>query len=337
MLKRLSLHARAVMFVTLGLCVIGIVSMITMPVAIFPRLTIPRVMIDASGGDAPAQTVLVAVTRPLEQALSTLPNLELMQSTTTRGSTGFTLTFTWGTDVDQSLQLVNARIAQVRSTLPADLDIRAERLNPTIFPIIDYSLSSKTRSLAELRDLAIYTLQPRLARLPGVRRVMVNGGQIKEYQVNVSPTRLASYSLAVSQVDDALSKANTITAVGNYDNNYLRHLVMVNGLLEGADTIRKVVVAVKDGVPVTVGDVADVQEAVQRQTVYATGNGQPAVLLNIVRQPEGNTIDVAREVRAAFADARSALPPDITLRPFYDQSQLVQESENSVVESILVG
>jgi len=294
-------------------------------------------MIAAEGGDAPAQTVLVSVTRPLEQALSTIPDLELMQSQTTRGSAGFTLTFKWGTDAQQALQLVNARIANVQSSLPAGLHISAERLNPTIFPILDYSITSSVRSLADLRTLALYTIRPRLARLPGVARVIVDGGQVQEYLVTVTPDRLAAQHVSVAQVTEALQRANTITAVGNYDNHSLRHLVLVNGLLDGAEAIQHVVVVVKDRVPVTVGDVATVEEAIQRQTVLATGSGQPAVLLNIVRQPDGNTIKVAQEVKQEVAGLSTAIPSDVRLTPFYDQSQIVQESESSVVEAIVLG
>ncbi|MDQ2731404.1 MAG: efflux RND transporter permease subunit, partial [Armatimonadota bacterium] len=337
MIKYIQRHSRAILFITVGLLLIGLFSIVSMPVSIFPPLTIPRIVIAAEGGDAPAQAILVSVTRPLEGSLSTIPGLELIQSQTTRGSVGFTLTFQWGTDIQAALQLVNAHIAEQRATIPAGIDITAERLNPTIFPILDYSITSKTRSLADLRSLATYTIRPRLARLPGVARVMINGGQIQEFQVNILANRLAAHGLSAQQVEDALSKSNSITAVGNFDNHYLRHLVLVNGQLGGVEAIRRVVVDVKDRVPVSIGDVASVEETLQQQKVIATGSGSPAVLLNIIRQPTGNTIAVAQAVKDELAADRSVLPSDVQIKPFYDQSQIVQESESSVVESILVG
>ena len=330
-------HVRAIMLVIAGLCALGIMAMLRLPVAIFPDLTVPRIIIDAEGSDAPAQNVLVSVTKPLEEAFSSLPGLKLESSQTTRGSVGFFLNFQDGTDMAETLPLVQARIDSVRANFPAGTTVKAERLNPTVFPIIDYSLTSDNRSLAELRDLAIYTLRPRLARVPGVSRVLVNGGQRREFQVILSPDRLAKFGLSVSQVDDALSKANSVTAVGSYDEKNVRHLVIVSSALTDVASIERIVVAAKNRIPVTIGQVADVSEGVERQTVLATGRGRPAVLLNIVRTPEGNTIQVADDVRAEVARLRAELPADIQLLPFYDQSQIVKESESSVVEAIAVG
>jgi CzcA family heavy metal efflux pump len=330
-------HIRAVLLLVAGLCLLGIFLVFQLPVAIFPDLTVPRIIIAAEGGDAPAENILVSVTKPLEEAYSSLPGLKLEQSQTTRGSAGFTLTFNDGTDMDAALALVNARTDQVRPNLPQGMTVTAERLNPTVFPILNVSLSSKTRSLADLRELALYTLRPRLARVEGVARILVNGGEKREFQVIVSPEKLASQGLAISQVDDAIAKTNSINAVGSYDERYERHLVIVSGSLTGVESIKRVVVAVKNRVPVTVGDIADVREGIERKTVIATGGGQEAVLLNIIRSPEGNTVDVADGVRTEIESLRAELPKDVTITPFYDQSQIVSESESSVVEAIAIG
>jgi CzcA family heavy metal efflux pump len=330
-------HVRVLLLIVLALCILGGYMVFHLPVAIFPDLTIPRIIIAAEGGDTPTQNVLISVTRPIEEAVSTVPGLRLVQSETTRGSAGFTLTFAWGTDMYTTLQLVQARLAQIRGAMPASITVTAERLNPTVFPILDYSVTSKTRSLADLRNLALYTLRPRLARVPGVARVIVNGGDIRELVVTVRPDQLASHGLALSQVEDALTKANLVSAVGSYDQQYVRHLVLVSGLLTDPDSIRRVVVTVKNRIPVSVGDVADVSEGIQRRTVIATGGGRDAVLLNVVRQPEGNTVQVADDLRRELDSMRSSLPSDIILTPFYDQSQIVRESAFSVVEAIAIG
>ena len=330
-------HVRALALVVGGLCLLGFIIVMNLPVAIFPDLTIPRIIIAAEGGDAPTDTVLLTVTKPIEESISSVPGLKVVQSQTTRGSAGFTLTFQWGANMDATLQRVQSRLAEVRATLPSTVTVTAERLNTNVFPIIDYSVTSKTRSLADLRNLALYTLRPRLARLPGVARVMVNGGDVKELAVTIRPEQLTSHGLAMSQVEEALNKANTISAVGSYDQRYVRHMVLVDGLLKTEDDIRRVVVTVKNRIPITVGDVAVVSEEIQRRTVLATGHGQPAVLVNIVRQPEGNTVQVAEDVRKELDLMRSSLPADVNLNCFYDQSEIVRESESSVIEAIAIG
>ncbi|MHB8636181.1 MAG: efflux RND transporter permease subunit [Fimbriimonadaceae bacterium] len=330
-------HVRAIMLVIGGLCALGVVAIVKLPVAIFPDLAVPRIIIAAEGSDAPAQNVLVSVTKPLEEAFTSLPGLKLETSQTTRGSVGFFLTFVDGTDMAATLPLVQARIDSVRASLPAGTTVTAERLNPTVFPIIDYSLTSDKRSLAELKDLALYTLRPRIARVPGVFKVLVNGGERREFHVQISPDRLAKFGIAVSQVDDALSKANSVTAVGSYDEKYIRQLVIVSSALTDIASIERTVVGAKNRIPVTVGQIADVSEGIERKTVIATGHGHEAVLLNIVRTPDGNTIQVADGVRAEVAKLQAELPGDIQLTPFYDQSEIVRESESSVVEAIAVG
>lgn len=333
----LSHHVRALMLLVGGLCLLGVYLVFRLPVAIFPDLTVPRIIVAAEGGDAPAENILVGVTKPLEEAFGSVQGLRLVQSQTTRGSAGFTLTFEDGTDMDKTLQLVQARIGEVRAGLPAGVTVTAERLNPTVFPILDYSLTSSKRSLAELKELALYTLRPRIARVPGVARVLVNGGEAREFQVIVSPERLAAQGIALSQIDDAISKTNAVNAVGSYDDKYVRHLVIVSGSLTDLESIRNVVVATKKRVPVTVADVAEVREGVERKTVIATGGGKEAVLLNIIRSPAGNTVQVADDVRAEIASLRSILPVDVNVSAFYDQSQIVRESESSVVEAIAIG
>jgi CzcA family heavy metal efflux pump len=333
----LSHHVRGLMLIVGGLCLLGVYLVFRLPVAIFPDLTVPRIIVAAEGGDAPAENILVGVTKPLEEAFGSVQGLRLVQSQTTRGSAGFTLTFEDGTEMDKTLQLVQARIGEVRESLPQGMTVTAERLNPTVFPILNYSLTSSKRSLADLKSLAQYTLKPRIARVAGVARVLVNGGEQREFQVVVSPEKLAAQGLALSQVDDAISKTNSVNVVGSYDDKYLKHMVIVSGSLTGLDSIRSVVVATKKRVPVTVGDIADVHEGIERKTVIATGGGREAVLLNIIRSPAGNTVQVADDVRAEIASLKSILPDDVQLTPFYDQSQIVRESESSVVEAIAIG
>lgn len=330
-------HVRLVLLVVGGLCALGGFIAANLPVAIFPDLKIPRIIMAAEGGDAPAENILVSVTKPIEDAVSTVPGLRLVQSQTTRGSAGFTLTFEDGTDMDTTLQLVQSRVAEIRSSFPAGVTFTAEKLNPTVFPILDYSITSNSLNLVQLRQIANYTIKPRIARVPGVARVLVNGGDVPEFIVTIRPGQLASHGLAMSQVEDAITKANAVNAVGNYTNSYVQRLVLVSGMLTGVDSIKAVVVAVKNRVPIRVGDIADVSEGIQRRTVIATGGGKQAVLLNVVRQPQGNTVQVADDVSKELQQLQPELPKGISINSFYDQSQIVRESQTSVIEAIAVG
>jgi CzcA family heavy metal efflux pump len=330
-------NRKAVATLLFILCLLGGYFSVHLPVAIFPQLTVPRIVIAGEAGDIPIETTVTQVTRPLEAAVSTVPGVTRVASTTSRGSNGLDVTFGSGTDMQLALQRVQGKISEIRPTLPAQANITAAIINPSIFPIMGYSLSSNQHNLAELRRIAIYTLRPRLARLPGVAQIRVTGGDVPEFVVSVRPAALAARGLSLGDVQDAVAKANNIASVGQFDRSYERYEIFVSGLLRDENDLRSVTVAAKNGVPVLLSDVATVSRGVQQRQILATGNGHPAVILNVIKQPEANTVQVADEVHSALAELDKTLPKGITTSLFYDQSQIVQESESSVVESIAIG
>ncbi|BDI30375.1 multidrug ABC transporter [Capsulimonas corticalis] len=330
-------HRKAVLTLTLLLCVLGGYFALHLPVAIFPQLVVPRVAVSADAGDIPLETTLAQVTRPLEAAVSTVPGVTKVQSVTSRGSDSLDVTFAWGTDMQLALQRVQGQISDTRPTLPAGANVTAEVINPSIFPIMGYSLTSKTVDLAELRRLANYTIRPRLARLPGVAQIRITGGDAPEFLVAVEPRALAAHGLTLQDVQDAIAKANGVSSVGQINHAYQRYEILVSGLLRNEDDVRAVTVAAKNGVPIAVSDIATVSRSVQPRTILATGNGSPAVIVNVIKQPDANTVQVADEVHAALADLRSTLPAGVDTSLFYDQSEIVKSSESSVIESIVIG
>lgn len=330
-------NRKAFLLLILTFCIIGGYFAQHLPVAIFPQLTVPRIVIATDAGDLPIETTLIQVSRPLESAVSTIPGVNRVSSTTTRGSSDLEVTFTGGSDMQLALQRIQSQIAEVRSSLPADTNVTASVINPSIFPIMGYSLTSDTYDLATLRRLAIYSLRPSLARLPGVAQVRITGGDIPEYLVSVNPAALASRGLSLQDVQDALAKANGVSSVGNFDSSYQKYEIVVTGLLHGIDDIGNVTVASKGQVPVAISDIASVKETIRPPTVLSTGNGKPAVIINIIKQPDANTIQVAGEVRKTLVTLKHTLPSGVKNYLFYDQSEIVQQSEDSVVESIIIG
>ena len=332
-----SRYRKAILLLTVLVCAIGAYFSRNLPVAIFPDLTAPRIIVTAEAGDTPIPTLLANVTRPLENAVAGVPNITRIESLTQRGSDELSVNFDPKTDMQLTLQLVNAQLARVQSSLPPGVQVTAERLNPSVFPVMGYSLYSKTVSPQELRRLALYTLRPRLLRVPGVQQIAVLGGDQPNYRVEVDSAALLARGLTIQNVQDALSKTNEVASVGYYDQSSLHNQILVSGLFHGAQDIADVTVAVKNRVPVTVGQVATVRPGVETRTIETTGDGHDAVLMQVVKQPAGNTVQVADGIRTALAEAKSALPPNVSVSLFYDQSQIVQESQASVLEAILVG
>jgi multidrug efflux pump subunit AcrB len=333
-----SRQSRAIVVLVLLLCAAGLYAAWQLPTAIFPQTNFPRIVIVVDNGVVPAPQMLVSVTRPIEEAMNGIPGIVRIKSTTARGATDVSLFFDWSVDILQSLQLVQARLSQLSSNLPPTASIRnVDRLTFAVFPVTGYSLISDTRDAASLRDLATYTIKPRLARLSGVADVSVDGGQLREYHVTIDAERLAAHNVSIQQVADAVRNANIVASPGLIEENHQLELTLVSAQATAPDQLNSIVVATVNNAPVTVADVAIVGAGVEPNYTIVTADGHPAVLLNIRRQPNANTVTVTDEVKAELAALRAQLPKDVKVAPFYDQSLLVRESMKSVRDAILIG
>jgi len=333
-----SSQSRAVLVLVALLCAGGLYAAFHLPVAIFPQTDFPRVVIIIDDGVVPAPQVLVSVTRPVEEAMNGIPGVNRIRSTTQRGGCDISLFFDWNVDILEALQMVQGRLAQMAASLPASASIRrVERLTFAVFPVAGYSLISDQRDPASLRDLATYVVRPRLTRLPGIAAVAVAGGQTREFHITVDPGRLGARGVSLEQVVDAVNKANIAASPGLIEENHQLELAVVSGQAKKPEELNSIVVAVVNGGPVTVADIATVGEGVAPNYTIVTADGHAAVLLNITRQPDANTVEVVDEVKSELAAMRSQLPKDVTVAPYYDQSLLVRASITSVRDSILIG
>ncbi|WP_309697426.1 efflux RND transporter permease subunit [Armatimonas sp.] len=333
----LTRYARALLFLTMIACLFGAFSIRTVPTAIFPQLDIPRIKIMADYGDMPPGRVTVEVTKPLEQALSSVPQIRRIRSVTSRGSAELTADFQWGTPMLQTLNLANTNLAEVRATLPAGVALRTQLMRPTVFPILGLSLTSPQVDLSALHDYANYTLRPELTKLEGVSEVRLVGGHAREYAVRLDPSRLRAHGLSVTQVEESIKASNTVSAVGQFDERYHRFAVLSVNQASGPEGIAGVVVAAKNQTAITVGDLGTVTRSFTPANVAVTAAGTEAVLVNVLRQPDGNTMNIARDVRATLARLKGSLPAGTKVEYFYDQADLVQEAVSSVGEAILIG
>ena len=333
-----SRHSRSiiVLIVTLGL--VGVYLAFTIPVAVFPATNFPRILIAVDNGVMPIDQMTVTVTRPIEEAVNSVPGLTQVRSITSRGSAEVDLFFDWNVDMFQTLQYVNSALSRVQPDLPPSAKVEAHRMTFASFPILGYSLTSDTVPQTQLWEMATYELKPRLNRLDGVARVIVQGGQEPEFHIVPDPAKLLQTGVTVPDLLEAMRRTNLIDSPGLLERNHQLYLGLVNGQVRDPQQIAGTVIKMTPaGVPVRVGDVDTVESAVRPLYTIVTANGKPAVLLNINRQPESNTVEVADEVHAEVERIRKSLPPGVEIRPFYDQSDIVSQSIRSVRDAILIG
>jgi len=331
-------YAKPVIFLVIILALAGVYLAVTIPISVFPTTDFPRVVIGVDNGVMPIDQMMVTITRPIEESVNSVPGLQQVRSITSRGSAEVDLFFDWHSDMVTTLQLVDAALSHIRTELPASATLQTHRLTFASFPIIGYSLTSETVPQTELWTMANYELKPRLNRLDGVATVVVQGGQEPEFQITPDPAKLLAASVTVTDILDSVRRTNLIDSPGLLEQNHQLYLGLVNGQVTDTSQIGQIVIkSTPAGIPIRIGDVAAVGPAVKPVYTVVTANGKPAILLNVSRQPDSNTLDVANEVHAEIERIRKTLPPGIKLQPFYDQSEIVTASIKSVRDAILIG
>ncbi len=333
----IQLHRRSLLFFVAVLVVGGMAVTPNLPVALFPQVIFPRIVVSLDAGDRPAERMMVEVTFPVEQAVRAVPGVRNLRSTTSRGSAEISINFDWSEDMVAAMLQVESAINQIIASLPAGTSFNARRMDPTVFPVLAYSLTSDTHSLVDLRDIALYQLRPLLSTISGVAKIEVLGGAQSEYQVNINPARLDSYGLSLSDVAKALSAANVIQAVGRMEEHYKLYLAMSDTRLLSLEQIRDTILRSGPGGVVRLADVAIISEGASPQWTRVTADGHDAVIFQVHQQPGGNTVQIAGEIKAKLAEFRRQLPPGIKIANWYDQSELIVASASSVRDSILFG
>ncbi len=309
----------------------GIYAALNLPSAIYPELAFPRVLVVAQGSSLGARQMLFTVTRPIEEAVSIVPGLTRVRSRTIRGGSEISITFSDNTDMTYALQQVQARVNQVRTSLPPEIGIEVERMTPSLFPILSYNLEGGDP--ATLYDIARYQLKPLISRVPGVGRVDVQGSDVREIEVIADPARLAAQRLTYDDLANAIKEATGVSAVGRLPQDYKQYLIVAAQEARTPEDIAAIVVA--HGLRVR--DVATVTLGTEDHVRIIAGDGKPAALLNITRQPGGNTLAIVDSVASLARSVSKTLPPGVKLKAVYDQGALVRDAMKSVRDAMIIG
>ena len=327
-----------ILFLTVSLALVGGYLAFTIPVSVFPNTDFPRIVVGVDNGVMPIDQMLVTITRPIEEAVNSVPGLLSVRSVTSRGSAEVDLFFVWNYDMILTLQRVDSVVAKLQAVLPPTAKMETHRMTFAAFPIIGYSLTSDTVPPNKLWEMATYDLKPRINRLDGVATVVIQGGQIPEFHVTPDPARLQAAGVTVQDILDSVRRTNLVDSPGLIEHDHQLVLGLVSGQVRTPEQLGQIVVKTSaGGVPIRLGDIGKVASAVAPVYTVVTANGKPAVLINVNRQPESNTLQVANEVHALVQELAPTLPPGVQLAPFYDQSTIVHDSIASVRDAVLIG
>ncbi len=329
-------NSRAVFLLVGALTVAGLVSLFQLPSNIYPELNFPRIVVLAHAGDLAPDTMLLSVTRPIEVQVSTVLGVRRVRSRTIRGAAEISVFFSDTMDMQQALQLVQARVNEARASLPADTEVQVERLTPTVWPILSLVLNGNVPD-ADLRDYAVYNLRPAFSRVPGVARVEVDATDTREVSVILDPQKALAHRISLPDISDRLRATNGVTSVGWLDKNYQQFLLLTNSQFKSVNDVGNTVVGPDPQDPVRLRDIAIIREGVADRRIIVTGNGRPAAVINVTRQIGGNITAVASQVKEVAFNAKNLIPATLHLSIVYDLAEFVQEAMGSVRDAILIG
>jgi multidrug efflux pump len=318
----------------LGVAVLlgGLIGYFSLPVAPLPQVDFPTIQITTQLPGAEPDTMASLVTAPLERNLGQIPSIATMVSSSAFGISQITLQFNLGRDIDGAAQDVQAAINASASTLPTGLPYPPTyaKVNPADTPIVTLALRSKTQTIRNLSDMADTLLAQRFAEVSGVGHVEVQGGVRPALRVQVNLARIASYGLGMEDIRTAITAATVAGSKGSLDGSSQSYTIAANDQITTADAFSNTIIAYRNSNPIRLKDVADVIEGLENARVGASYNGQPAVVIDIMRQPGANVISTVKSVLAALPELRRTLPGDVILDIVNDRTQTIQASIDDV-------
>lgn len=331
----------------------GLVAWFTLPWAAYPDPAFPRIAVLAEREGESIGDMLLGVTRPIEAAVGALPGLARLRSRTTRGASELSLEFTPETDARDGLARTRACMDSLRPGLPSDLKTTIERVGPAGFPVISFHVRIDARAgeadsaapgeehppedRAGLRAWVRTQVEPRLARLPDVLRVKVEGDEEREILVEADPSRLASVQLSIMDLVRALRGSESHGAVGGVERDHRQVPVLVSGEMGGLEDVANLPIAARGAETVRVRDVAEIREGSQDRKCVVTGSGREAIVISLFLRPGGRLTDLSDRVRGEIAELEKAAPRGLAIVPVYDQAELVRGSLAGARDAILFG
>ena len=328
----------ATTLLALGLGMAGMTAYTLLPVSPFPNIDIPTIVVNASMPGASPEIMASSVATPLERHLGTIAGVDEMTSRSNVNSTQIVLQFDINRDINGAARNVQAAINAARADLPAALRSNPtyRKFNPADFPIMILAMTSKTLSPGQIYDQASNIIQQKLSQVSGVGDVSLNGASLPAVRIELNPRALFKYGIGLADVRAAISAANANTPKGDIQQGEQTLQVYANDVASAASDYRTLIIAYRNGSAVRLQDVAEVVDGVENVRNLGTFNGQPAVLVNVTKQPGANVIEVVDMIRTMMPELQAALPAAIELGTLMDTTNSIRNSVHDVEMTLII-
>jgi CzcA family heavy metal efflux pump len=323
----------AIFLIILG----GVLAYTQLQTALFPEITFPKIKIIANAGEQPVNQMMLTVTRPLELAIKKVPDLKRVRSATSRGSCEISAFMKWNTDIDLGQQRIESKINEIRNILPADVEITVERMNPSILPVIGYTLEGKGRSPIDLKYIATYTIKPFLSQVDGISEIRIIGGKEKEFWVELNQSRMSALGLTPEKISSAMSESDFIRSNGFISDYRMLYLTVTDMMLKDKAQLENLVIQNDGKRIIALKDISAVNIREAREYVRINANGKQSILIAVIKQPNTNLVDLSDRMNDKLTDLRNILPAGVDIRPYYIQADFVRDTVRSVSDAMWLG
>ncbi len=305
--------------------------------SLFPEITFPKIKVIADAGLQPVGKMMVTVTKPLENAIKQVPDLQYVRSTTSRGSCEISAFMDWNANIDLSQQRIESKINEIRNDLPPETQITVEKMNPSILPVMGYTLESHQLSPIELKQLANYTIKPFLSQVSGVSEVRIIGGKTKEYWITLDVQKMSTLSITPDLLNTAIGQTGFVKSNGYLSDYHFLYLTVTDATVHTKEDIGNIVVRNTGKRIILLKDLAAiaVKEAVEYTRINA--NGKEALLIAVIKQPNANLVSLSTAMETKIDELKKILPKGVTIAPYYLQADFVNTSVKSVTDSLWIG
>ena len=315
----------------------GIFSFTQMKTNLFPEVQFPRISIIVDAGQIPIDRMMITVTQPIESAVKKVNGVRLVRSSTSRGSATIEVYFDWGLDIYSLKPQLESRINEIKNFLPADVNISAEVMNQSLFPVYGYTLENPDKTDVDLKDVANVIVRPAFSQVEGISNVIIRGGRSKEYVVKPIPEKMTALGIVPQDIIDAFNNNNFVSSAGLLPDHYRMYLSLLDTRVEDIEQLKNTIIKNIDGRIVKIKDIADIELEEQQEFVKINANGNNAVIIDLVKQPGVNLTDFAANVEKKADEIRKLLPKGYTLKPYYNQSAFVKSSIDGTMKTIYEG
>ena len=324
--------------VFIGIIILGGLFIFSkMQTSLFPEITFPKIKVIADAGQQPVDKMMITVTKPLEDAIKKAENLHTVKSITSRGSCEIEAYMDWKSDIDMDKHLIESRINEIRHLLPNNIEITVEKMNPSILQVMGYSLECDDRSPIEMKMLALYTIKPFLSQVDGVSEVLVLGGKTKEYWFTLNQHKMSSLGITPEMVRTVMEESNFIESNGYLIDYRMLFLCVTDAQIYDLDELKHLVISNDGKRIVTLQDIAELSIQEAKEYVKINSNGKEGVQIAIFKQPNVNLLEVSNAMKEKIEELKKILPSDITIQPYYIQSDFVEDAVKSVSDSLWIG